>query len=67
MHPELIHTTAELHLDDLRREADHARLVAAARGSRAWRRRAGAALIRAGRRVSGEPAEPVTRPRPRVA
>ena len=67
MYPEMIHTNAELHRDDLRREAEHARLVAAVRGPRAWRRRTGAALIRAGRLMAGEPADPITRPRARVA
>ncbi len=67
MHPELIHTTAELHLDDLRREAEHARLAAAVREPHAWRHRVGAALIRAGRALAEEPPEATARPRARVA
>lgn len=67
MYPEITRITAELHRDDLRREADRARLAADVSGRHAWRRRTGAALIRAGRRLAGEAADPVPRPRARVA
>lgn len=67
MHPDLISTTAQLHRDDLRREADHHRLVTTVREPHAWRRRTGTALIRAGRFLAGEPADPIARPRARAA
>ena len=67
MYPDLTTTSALLHHDDLRREAERARLAAAVREPHAWRRRTGAALIRAGRLLAGEPSEAAARPRARIA
>jgi len=67
MDPYVISTAVRLHHEELLREAERARLVATVREPHAWRHRMGAALIRAGRRLAEEPAEPVTRPRARIA
>jgi hypothetical protein len=66
----LASTAAQLHRDDLLREARHAKLVAEFREPHAWRNRMGAALIRAGRFLADDPPPPPApsrHPRARVA
>ena len=67
MDPYVLSTTVRLRHEELLREAERARLVATVREPHAWRHRVGAALLRAGRVLAEEPAEPVTRRRARVA
>jgi hypothetical protein len=67
MYSDLTTNAVQLHHDDLLREAERARLAAQAREPHPWRRRTGAALIRAGRRLAGDPAETTSQPRARVA
>lgn len=58
----LLSTAAELHREDLLREAEQARLTAGPPKPRALRRRLGEHLIRLGHRLTGDP-----RPGPRIA
>jgi hypothetical protein len=57
MFPYLISATAELHQQELLRNAERARLVAAVRDRHALRHRMGQRLIRVGRRLADEPAD----------
>ena len=56
----LLSAAAELHREDLRREADQERVAARLRRPHALRHQLGESLIRLGRRLTAEP-------RPRVA
>ena len=70
MNPYLTSITAQLHREDLLREAERERFAAAALHPHAWRNRLGGVLIRAGRVLADEPPPPAparSRHRTRVA
>ena len=67
MNDYLISTVAQLHRQELLREAEHARLATSVREPHALRHRLGAGLIRLGRLVADEPPDKAARPRSRLA
>ena len=67
MNDYLISTVAQLHRQELLREAEHARLATSVREPHALRHRLGAGLIRLGRLVADEPPEKAARSRARLA